>query len=94
MTLTKQRIARQISEKQGIPIGEALRRVDAVLRLLKERLAAGEKVMVTNFGTFEVVERAARRGINPSTGRSIVIPAHSGLAFHPAPRLQHRVSDE
>lgn len=94
MTLTKQRIARQLSEKQDITIDEAQRQVDAVLRLVKERLAVGGKVMITNFGTFEAVERATRRGVNPATGRPMVIPAHRAVAFHPAPRMQRQITDE
>jgi nucleoid DNA-binding protein len=94
MTLTKQRIARQISEAQGVPLAAALQRVEALLAALKPRLARGERVMITNFGTFEVVERRPRRGIDPTTGERIVIPAHRSIVFHPAPRLRQAVDDE
>lgn len=94
MTLTKQRIARQISEAQGVPLAEALQRVEAVLDSIKQRMARGEKVMVTNFGTFEVVDRAPRRGINPASGERITIAAHRSVVFHPAPRMRDEIADE
>jgi nucleoid DNA-binding protein len=93
MTLTKQQIARRISEAEALSQREATRRVDEVLRAMMARFAAGEKVMVTNFGTFEVVERAPRRGINPASGERSVIPAHRSVAFRAAPRLLRHVDE-
>ena len=69
MSLTKRDIARAIHEAEPeISISEAVSVVDAIFVAMKDRLAAGGKVMITNFGTFQVVERAARQGINPATG--------------------------
>ena len=93
MSLTKAQIARQLAASQGISVGEATRRLDLLITAMKSRFAVGEKVMITNFGTFEVLERAARRGINPATGERIVIPAHRSVVFHPAPRLLEALRD-
>jgi integration host factor subunit alpha len=89
MSLTKRDIARAIHEVDpNISIAEAVGMVDAIFEIIKERLARGEKVMVTNFGTFQVVERAPRQGINPSTGGGLVIDAHRAISFRPSPTLQ------
>lgn len=94
MTLTKREIARRIHEAQPtISISEAVELVDAVFGIVKSRLASGERVMVTNFGTFEVATRAARRGVNPSTGERLLIASHRAVTFSPAPALQDSVND-
>ena len=49
--------------------------VSAVIEVITEQLAKGEKVVLVGFGTFEVRHRAARKGRNPSTKEEIMIPA-------------------
>ena len=93
MSLTKRDIARAIHElSPEISLAEAVGLVDEMFSALKATLAAGDKVMITNFGTFEVVERAARQGINPATGRGLVIAGHKAVSFRPAPALQQRLN--
>ncbi len=88
MTLTKREIARSIhAAEPAISISEAVTLVDKLFVVLERRLDRGEKVMITNFGVFEVVDRARRRGVNPATGDSMLIPAHRAVSFHPAPAL-------
>ena len=43
---------------------------------------------ITGFGTFEVRERAARKGINPRTKQEIKIPASKYPAFKPGKGLK------
>lgn len=93
MSLTKRDIARAVHEAEpDISIAEAVGLVDLVFDIVKRRLAGGEKVMVTNFGTFQVVERAPRQGINPSTGGGLVIDARRAISFHPSPTLQEQLN--
>lgn len=49
--------------------------VNAVFEALSEALEAEEKIQIMGFGSFEVRERAARKGRNPATGEEIDIPA-------------------
>jgi len=44
-------------------------------------LAAGEKVSVAGFGSFEVRNRPARVGRNPRTGAAVDVPASRTAAF-------------
>lgn len=55
--------------------------VDAVLNAIVAAVKAGETVAVPGFGTFSVVERAERKGINPATKQAIVIPAKKAVKF-------------
>lgn len=55
--------------------------ITAFTAVIEETLKAGDKIQLTGFGSFEVKERAARTGINPSTKQPIEIPASKSVAF-------------
>ncbi|MCT7694061.1 MAG: HU family DNA-binding protein, partial [Lactobacillus iners] len=65
--------------------------VDLVFNFVKETLSKDEKVQLIGFGTFEVRERAARKGRNPQTGAEIEIPASKVPAFKPGKALKEAV---
>ena len=52
-----------------------------LLKVLEEGLAKGEKIQLVGFGTFEVRERAERKGRNPQTKEEIIIPATKAPVF-------------
>ncbi|MCK9176085.1 MAG: HU family DNA-binding protein [Clostridiales bacterium] len=66
--------------------------VSAVIEVITEQLAKGEKVVLVGFGTFEVRHRAARKGRNPSTKEEIMIPAAKAPAFKAGKGLKTRVN--
>lgn len=62
--------------------------LDAFMDTVKKTLKSGDKLTLTGFGTFEVRERAARKGINPRTKQEIKIPASKYPAFKPGKGLK------
>ncbi|MEG1008508.1 MAG: HU family DNA-binding protein [Clostridia bacterium] len=56
-------------------------------------LKAGEKVQLVGFGTFEVRQRAARKGRNPQTKAEIKIPASKAPAFKAGKALKDKVNN-
>ena len=52
-----------------------------MLDTVTESLKRGEKVSLVGFGNFEVRERAAHKGRNPSTGEEITIAASKSPVF-------------
>ena len=61
--------------------------VDAVLESIAQALANEDKVQLIGFGTFAVVEKPARTGINPQTKEKIQIAARKVVKFKPADGL-------
>lgn len=55
--------------------------VDAVLGAIVEAVKNGETVTIPGFGTWSVVERSARKGVNPLTKEVINIPAKKAVKF-------------
>lgn len=53
----------------------------AILDEIQAALKNGEKVQLVGFGSFEVREKAARKGRNPKTNEEITIPASKCPAF-------------
>ena len=51
----------------------------------------GEKVQIIGFGSFEVRDRAERKGRNPQTGKTLTIPATKVPAFKPGKALKDAV---
>ena len=55
--------------------------VNEVFDTIKNTLASGEKVAIAGFGSFEVVERAARECKNPQTGEPVHVEASKAPKF-------------
>ena len=65
--------------------------VSAVIEAVTEALANGEAVQLVGFGTFEVKERAARKGINPRTKEEITIESSKLPSFKAGKALKEAV---
>lgn len=61
--------------------GEALKAVETVFESVRQALRNGEKVSISNFGTFRVRLRKGRQGRNPKTGENITVPPRRGVRF-------------
>lgn len=60
-----------IATKSGLTKKDAGAALDATLETITETLASGDSVSFIGFGTFSVGSRAARSGVNPSTGAKL-----------------------
>ncbi|HRP75125.1 MAG TPA: HU family DNA-binding protein [Rhodocyclaceae bacterium] len=73
--MNKGEFVEALADRLDVSRAQADRSLSAVLEIISERMAAGEKVSFTGFGSFEVSQRAARTGRNPQTGATIKIAA-------------------
>ena len=90
--MTKAELINAVAQKTELSKKDSEKAVVAVLDAISEALAAGEKVALVGFGTFEVKERAAREGINPRTKEKIEIPASKLPVFKAGKTLKEVVS--
>ena len=77
-----------VAERTGLTKSEAKKAVSAVFETPSERLAAGDRVQVSGFGSFEIRNRAERQGTNPRTREKVTIPASKAVGFRPASGLK------
>ena len=89
--MNKEDLVKLVSEKTGITQKAAEQVQKAVIELFSSTLEKGEPISLVGFGSFKVVERAAREGRNPSTGEKIQIPASNTVKFTPSKSLKERV---
>jgi nucleoid DNA-binding protein len=90
--LSKKEIACTVSDEMGFSKASSLRIVDGLFETMKEVLLSGEPVKVVRFGSFRQVERPARVGTDPSSGRRIDIAPRKTVVFNPGRILKSRVN--
>jgi integration host factor subunit alpha len=94
-TTTKADIAEKVYETVGgFSKRESASLVDLVFEIVKERLAAGEKVKISGFGNFTVRYKRPRVGRNPLTGDEITITERHVATFKASPVLKDAVNDQ
>ena len=79
--MKKTELIAAVAEKSGISKKDAEKAVTAVIDTIIEAVAAGDKIQLTGFGTFEQRTRNARTGCDPRTKQQIEIPASKVPAF-------------
>lgn len=79
--VTKDSIARKIAVNHGTSFAEARRITNEIFDIIKNEVVNGEKVFISDFGTFSVSERKERKCKNPQTKEDIIVPAKNVPAF-------------
>ena len=71
-------------ERVGFTRQEAVDAVEALFNEIKSVLARGEDVRLSNFASFILKDKKARKARNPKTGELIRIRARRVLTFKPS----------
>ena len=91
--MTKVELINAVAENANVTKKVAGDAVTAVFVAIESALAAGDKVQLVGFGSFEVRARAARMGRNPQDpSKTIQIPAKKVPVFRPGKILKDKVS--
>lgn len=86
--MTKQELAKQLVAKKGLTMKQALAAIDGFSEAVISSLAFGKGVFLRGFGTFKVMQRAARRGRDIAHNTLVDIPAHKIVKFIPSKQLK------
>ena len=90
--MNKSELVAAMAEKANVTKKAAEESLNAVLDVVKEAMAKGDKVQLVGFGSFETKARAARKGKNPQTGAEMKIPACKAPAFKAGKALKDIVN--
>lgn len=90
--MNKKDLVQKIAETNELTKQQAADVLDTVLDSIGDAIAAGDKVQLLGFGTFEKRERPARTARNPRTGETIEIAAAFVPAFKPGKALKDKVN--
>lgn len=91
--MRKHDIARELSARTGMTQREAYRAIDELHDIVKGALGRGESVMVRDFFSFEIRERAGKRWKNPAVNRVYDLPAGKHVFVRAGKSLQDIVKD-
>lgn len=86
--MNKAELIERVAREADLSKLSAARALEAVLSGVAETLAAGGTVALAGFGSFEVGQRAARRGRNPRTGEALTIEASRVVKFRAGKNLK------
>lgn len=89
--MNKTDLINAVAGKASLSKKDAEKVVKAVFDNIAEALAAGDKVQIIGFGSFEVRKREARTGRNPATKETIQIPASKAPVFKAGKKLKESV---
>ncbi len=90
--MTKTDLVDAIAGKVKISKSTALAVLDALTEAITGALKKGDKVTLVGFGTFDVMKRSAREGVNPQTRQKIKIKASKAPRFKAGKLLKATVN--
>ena len=90
-TVTRADLTDAVCDEVGVARREAAALVDGFIETIVERLAAGETVKISSFGTFEVRDKGPRMGRNPKTGEPAPVSPRRVAVFRSSALLKRRV---
>jgi DNA-binding protein HU-beta len=89
--MTKLELVDKMAKEAKVTKAAAAKALDSFVDGVKKALKKGDKVMLIGFGTFSVVQRKARKGRNPQTGKEIKIAARKAPKFSAGKALKTAV---
>jgi len=79
--MNKLELVAQVQKSLDISKSDAEKTLAAVIEGIKFGIKKTKTVQLIGFGTFKVVARKARKGVNPKTGEKIKIKASKTVKF-------------
>jgi integration host factor subunit alpha len=93
-TVTRVDLSEAVYRTVGLSRKESAHLVEMVLAEITDRLAVGETVKLSSFGSFVVRDKSERIGRNPKTGIEVPIMQRRVLVFKPSNVLKAHMNGE
>ena len=90
--MNKSQLIDTIAERLELGRRQAVETVEAVFETIQQAVVNGERVVISGFGVFEKVQRAARLGRNPATGEPVPVQETVVPKFRPGSEFKAYVS--
>jgi DNA-binding protein HU-beta len=86
--MNKQELIDAIAAESELSKKDSKSALEAIVKAISISLKKGDKVALVGFGSFSVVNRAARTGRNPQTGKELKIAAKKSIKFGTGSELE------
>jgi len=90
--MNKKELVDSISDSADISKAAAEKALNCVMSSIENTLKNDGKLILVGFGTFSVTKRAARKGRNPQTGKTIDILAKNVPKFKAGSKLTEAIN--
>ena len=90
--MNKSELVASMAEKSQISKKDAEKALNAFMESVEDALVKNDKVQLVGFGSFEVRQRAERKGRNPQTKEEITIAASKAPIFKVGKALKESVN--
>jgi DNA-binding protein HU-beta len=90
--MNKAKLIEQMSKLSKLPKAACKKALESFIKSIGQSLKGGKSVVLTGFGTFSIMKRKSRVGINPATGKKMQIAAKKVAKFKPGKALREMVS--
>ena len=89
--MNKNELAQAIAKDGELTHAQATATIDAFTGAIQKAMKKGDDITLVGFGTFKVVKRKARTGVNPQTKEKLKIPARKAVKFVAGKTLKESV---
>ena len=89
--MTKADLVARIAKDADISKKAAQAALDSLVEVIHDAIKKTGRIRIDKLGTFRVIKRKARTGVNPQTGAKIKIPSKKAPAFTAAKALKAAV---
>ena len=85
--MNKTDFIKTVAEKAQLTQKDTKAVYEAMVETIHKEMKKGERLTLVGFGSFYVSKSAARKGINPQSGKPIQIKASKSIKFKPSSAL-------
>jgi DNA-binding protein HU-beta len=90
--MNKSDLIAALSVRADLPKPKAEKALSVLMEAIGSSLdKVGSSVSISGFGSFQVKQRAARKGRNPVSGEIIEIPPRPAITFKPSQKLTQKL---
>ena len=94
LNITKNDLLREIYINLGTSLSFSEKILDYLLDIIIDGLNRNNKVKISGFGTFKILDKKQRMGRNPKTGVKYLIKARRVITFYPSLNVKIELNDK
>ena len=91
--ITRNDILKEIHSSLGIPMIFLEKILHSILEIIINELDEKNKIKISGFGTFKILNKKSRIGRNPKTGKEYEIKSRKTVVFYPSIKIKNKIND-
>lgn len=84
----------KLQQRLGKERSDVEQMLDGVCRIIVERCAQMDTIVIPGLGAFEARKKMERISVNPTTGKRMLIPPKITLVFKPNSAVKNRLKEK